>query len=81
MPNSDANTSGVNEKPAVPPINEMPDRKPDLVETPVKAPEPEADDAPTAAPAAAAGEFIFCSQCGHKESANVAFCSQCGSKL
>ena len=85
MPGSDANTSGVNEIPPVPPINEMPDRKPDLVETPVKAPEPEADDAPTAAPAApaaaATGEFIFCSQCGHKEAANVAFCSQCGSKL
>ena len=39
---------------------------------------PEADPV-TQAPAAA--EFIFCSQCGHKEAANVAFCSQCGSKL
>ncbi len=82
MPGSDANTSGVNEIPPVPPINEMPDRKPDLVETPVKVIETAAEDAPTAAPAAAAtGEFIFCSQCGHKEAANVAFCSQCGSKL
>ena len=72
--------------PPMPPINEMPDRKPDLVETPVKAPEPEADDAPTAAPAEAeapkaAESFVFCSQCGHKEAAGVAFCSQCGSKL
>ena len=33
------------------------------------------------APAIAAEKFVFCSQCGHKESGDVAFCSQCGSKL
>lgn len=27
------------------------------------------------------GQFIFCSQCGHKEPATVKFCSNCGSKL
>lgn len=42
---------------------------------PVEAAEPEMPAQPQQ------GQFIFCSQCGHKEPASVKFCSNCGSKL
>ncbi len=48
------------------------EEKEEKTESPVI--QPEKTEAPT-------GEFIFCSQCGHREKAGVAFCSQCGSKL
>ena len=85
MPNTEQNTSAPSEIPNVPPMPEMPDKKPPEAEgAPVAAPAPVIEDKPTGAPAPAAApseSFIFCSQCGHKESSGVAFCSQCGSKL
>ena len=66
-----------NDKPAAAVIPE--DKPTDPV---TQSPVQEAAPAPEAAPAAQAPtEFIFCSQCGHKEQADVTFCSQCGSKL
>ena len=72
--------------PPVPPMPDAQDKKPAETEVKTEAPAPVIEDKPaepTAAPAPAPANegFIFCSQCGHKESSGVAFCSQCGSKL
>lgn len=44
-------------------------------------PQPAAEQTEKPADIPAQGQFIFCSQCGNKESAQMKFCSNCGSKL
>ena len=48
---------------------------------PTVEPAPEPEPTPAPAPVPEQRQFVFCSQCGHKEPVGMKFCSQCGSAL